>query len=247
MLFLLVPMLIVVAIVIAATWIHNRRVDGPHTVHLVAFVLGCVLGGFFSVFVAGETLGDPGGWLGAGFVALWAVPMAAAMAVALRRPDAATWILGTLTGAVVALGAWFAFAPDSWRSFEDGHGPVRAIVLFAMVLPLTMLGRRRPMAAGVMMVVATVAPLVLATMATVGGEGVMVLTAIGSPVTIVGALFVLAALMGSDSVRRRVEVPPPKGTAPGAQAPSAVEAGHPGVPEGESEPGDAPVGHGARG
>ena len=57
-------------------------------------------------------------------------------------------MLAGLTAATIVVSVWFAVDPGSWRSFEDDHGPVRAIAAFVLVLPLALLGRRRPRLAG---------------------------------------------------------------------------------------------------
>jgi hypothetical protein len=30
---------------------------------------------------------------------------------------------------------WFAVNPQAWRSFEDRHGPIRAVITFVLAAP----------------------------------------------------------------------------------------------------------------
>lgn len=90
--------------------------------------------------------------MGGRLVALWLVPLVGLGYTALRWPDRASWLLGGLLMAVVALYVWGAVAEDAWHSFEDDHGPVRAIVSFAFAGVLAVLSLKQPLRAAAMLV-----------------------------------------------------------------------------------------------
>lgn len=54
-----------------------------------------VFGLFAWFFIAGEAMSGPGGWRGAGLVALWTVPLAGLAVLAWYRPAQATTVLGS--------------------------------------------------------------------------------------------------------------------------------------------------------
>ena len=144
-----------------------------------------VVGGAF--FIAGETFADPGGWKGAGLVALWLVPAVALSLWAWFRPDPAGDALEVLVVLTVGLAVWYALDAGSWRSFENAHGPIRAVALFALAAPLTLLGYHRPKRGGILLLGASVLPVVLAGLAS-GGLGMTSLGAIAGPAFVAGVL-----------------------------------------------------------
>jgi hypothetical protein len=151
---------------------------------------------FFGLFIVGETVMDPGGWLAAGLIAAWAVPLLALAAIAWYRPSWAPAVHRADCGRgrrqrVVRGGA------RAWRSFEDAHGPVRTIASFALAAPVALLGWKRPAAAGVLLLgVIGVVPVVLSAIG-LGARGLGVastsLGVVSSPVVITGMLYLLAA------------------------------------------------------
>jgi hypothetical protein len=170
---------------------------------------------FIGLFVAGETFTDPGGWKAAGLVALWLVPMAGLSVLAWYRPGWATIPLAILTAGTIALAVWFAADPGGWRAFEDHTGPVRALVSFAITLPIGLLGWRKPVAGGVLLLVLGIAP--VAVSAAGSGFGAVSLTAISIPPVLTGLLYLFAELIG-----RRAASPgpaPEQTTAPGIGQP----------------------------
>lgn len=169
------------------------------------------------LFVVGETVMDPGGWEAVGLVSLWLVPLVALSLLAWWRPGAAAWLLGGL--ALVALGllVWSALDPEAWREFEGARGPVLAIGLFAVSVPVAVLGWHRPLVAGVELIGLGLAPLVSVGVLAVTGasDGGMVapqsgLTILVSPLLLVGALFLVAG-----SVSDTGEPAPPHGAGRG--------------------------------
>lgn len=148
---------------------------------------------FFAVFLAGETLGDPGGWEAAGLIAAWLVPVVALGLLAWRRPRWAVPVLGILTLAVAALSLWWALDP-ALRSLENRVGPLTAVAMLIVTIPLSILGWRRTVDAGIMLLTLGAAP-ALFSMLRVGGGGPprMVFLVLGSPAIIGGALYLLSA------------------------------------------------------
>jgi len=159
----------------------------------VALGFACLFGLFAWFFIAGEAMSDPGGLRGAGLVALWTVPWAALAVFAWFRPERATVVLAFLTAAVVVLAVWFALDPGGWRSFENGHGPVRAIGVFVLMLPLALLAWRRPRIAGWMLLIVGLVPVLAASVAGGAGRaGLSSTLAVGAPAAIDGILYLLS-------------------------------------------------------
>ena len=147
------------------------------------------------LFVAGEILADPGGWEGVGLVALWLVPLVVLGLLGWFRPDAARIPLTVATAAVVAVSIWYAIADRSWRSFENSHGPVRAIASFALCAALGAYGYRRPLRGGILLLAASLAPVVLQA-AVGGGRGSASLLALTSPGAVTGVLYLASLAPG---------------------------------------------------
>ena len=143
------------------------------------------------MFVAGETFTDPGGWAAAGLVALWLVPLLGLGWLGLRHPDVARVPLVAITGAVVLMSIAAAVLGDRWSTFEGHHGPVRAIVVFALCAVLAAFGYRRPSAGGALLLVGSVVPSVLSEVT--GGPGTAALPVLAVPWAVVGALYLLSA------------------------------------------------------
>ena len=165
------------------------------------FVLMAVTTVVFGAFVVGDTVTDPGGWAAVGLIALWAVPMAALCALAWLRPDWATRVLGVLAGVLVVASVWFAVAPGAFRDFENQHGPVRAIAVWVVAVAAALLGLKRTMAAGILLLVIGGVPFLIASFRFGGFASLAVVTV---PAVIAGVLYlysaVLASRAGSDGV-----------------------------------------------
>lgn len=147
-----------------------------------------------ALVIVGETVADPGGWRAVGLVAAWAVPLAVLAVTAWSRPRAAAIVLAVATAADVGLAIWFAVAPQAWRSWENHVGPVRALLSFVVVVPLGLLGWRRPATAGWLLVVLGAAPILLADLAgVVPLTAVTSMTAVSVPAVLIGLVYLLAA------------------------------------------------------
>lgn len=128
---------------------HAEPIAGPWSSG-TRFVAGVLLAfvGFCAFFVAGETLDDPGGWAGVGYVAVWLVPLLGLSALAVWRPRVAVPVLTVLVvllAAVVVFGGLRVWGLDR---FEDRRGPVRAIAMVALAGPLAVLAWSQPRRAG---------------------------------------------------------------------------------------------------
>lgn len=195
------PLIVVVA---AIVWAFHRHPDPRFRFRLlkrVAFVLMLAFGGFVALFVGGETLTDPGGWVGIGWVAAWAVPLAGLAVFAWRRPDQATPTFVALVGALLALTLWYLASTDSWDSFEDRHGPVRTIVAFALLAALAFLAWHRPLAGGALMLVVALVPGFITV--ALHGAGQSAVVAVGGVPTVAALLFLWSARYGADRARPR--------------------------------------------
>lgn len=232
-------LLVLFAVVIAVTAFLMRG-QGPtaHAMFLrrTGLTFLCVSTLFIGLFVVGETFADPGGWRAAGLTALWLLPMMALSVLAWYRPAWATIPLAILTAGTIALAIWFAADPAGWREFMDRTGPVRALVTFAITLPIGLLGWRKPLTGGVMLLVLGLAPVTVSLIGS--GFGAASLIAVSTPPVITGVLYLLAEI-----IERRAASPEPgqitsPQTGPGP-ADGADEAGQPtpGPQAGQPTPG----------
>lgn len=155
-----------------------------------------------TAWIAAEAFADPGGWQGALLVTFWLVPMGTLFAIVWYRTEWAAPILGVLTTGLVAACIWSAADPGTWQAFEDNHGPVRAIAVFALAAPTALLGWRRPLPAGVLLAIIGVAPFALSVAGGMGGLGS--LGVVSLPPVLTAACYLLADVTG----RRAASVDP---------------------------------------
>lgn len=163
-----------------------------------ALVLACAFTALGGTFIAAEAVSDPGGATGVALIALWAVPLAGLALLAWHRPERAAVVLAGLTAAAVAASVWFAVDPGSWRAFEDDHGPLRAIGAFVLVLPLALLGRRRPRLAGWCLLGVGLVPTLVAVAGRPQGSGSM--RAVALPALVIGILHLMDAAAAGPAV-----------------------------------------------
>lgn len=194
---------VLVLLVVLSVARHRERTARARFLRRSGFGVTALFGGFFGLFLVGETMSDPGGWIGVGLVALWVVPLALVCVLAWFRPDAAGWVFAPLVAAVIAFSAWVAVDPSGWRSFENHYGPVRTVTVFALAVALALWGLRRTMRAGAMLLVVGIVPIVLSSVA---HDGMASLAAAGSVPVITGVLYVAAG-----SLDRRPSPPPGHG------------------------------------
>jgi hypothetical protein len=170
----------------------------PHTgttgpLVVVVLVLGGLVAGFWTLFVAGEMLSDPGGWYGLILVLSWVVPMVALSALALLRPTWAAPLLVSLVSLWVAASIATIVYASTWQEFEDTHGPVSLIIMVALCVPLIALGRTHSFLAGVLLLVVLVVPMLAGLGWVVSGAGLggtLALATVGTPFIVLAALLI---------------------------------------------------------
>jgi hypothetical protein len=148
---------------------------------------------FFGAFLVGDAFADPGGWKAAGLVAAWAVPLAGLAALSWFRPGWAIHVLGVLSAAVIGVSIWFALNPEGWRSFEDGHGPIRAVITFVLVTAIALLGLRRTAAAGVLLLATGIIPVAVSSLGSFLGFASLSVVSLAPVIT--GVLYLASAHM----------------------------------------------------
>ena len=192
-------------------------------VTLVAFWLTATFVVLASLFIAGYAFDDVGGWSAVGLVASWLVPMLALAAVAHRWPAVAAWLLGGALVLVAGYTAWYAVDTQWWRDLMDEVGPVLGIATFVLLLPLAVLGLRRQVTAGLMLLAAAVIPYVGFVVSVsdepwrgIGASLSTSSTAACVPTFVVGLLFLLAGLLGRLGAPAPPATPPPEPQPPAA-------------------------------
>lgn len=189
---LFVPLVVIAVVVALVLQQRHGRVEGVRFWRAIALSLAILFALFAALFIIGETAEDPGGETAVGLIVAWLVPLGILAAMAWWWPKLATAVLGVLVAAVVAVGVWYAADPGWWRTFEDDHGPVRAVGVFALSLPLALLAWRRPLVGGGLLVALGVLPGMMAVVST-GGEGAAgAVAAAGSPPAVVGILYLIS-------------------------------------------------------
>lgn len=158
----------------------------------IALGLTVFFGFFVGAFVVGETFADPGGWSAVGLVALWLIPLLVAMGLAWWLPTVAEWVLGVAVALTISTLVWAAVDNQAWRSFENGHGPVRAVAIFCLAIPIVLLGWRRPLFAGVTLAVLVLSPFFLLFFSGGAGMAQVSVGMISAPLLIIALLLVMA-------------------------------------------------------
>ncbi|MEZ5115419.1 MAG: hypothetical protein R2737_04045 [Candidatus Nanopelagicales bacterium] len=177
--------------------------SAPHTqttgqLVIVVLVLGAMVAGFWTLFVAGEMLSDPGGWYGLGLVLAWVVPMLGLGALALLRPAWAAPLLIALVALWAAASVLTVVYASTWQEFEDTHGPVGLIVMVALCVPLVALGRTRSLLAGVLLLVVLVIPMLAGVAWVVTGAGLggtLALVTVGMPFLVLAGLLIIVGVL----------------------------------------------------
>jgi len=195
----LVVLAIVAAVVLLLAW-SRTTVDRAQFLRRAGLVLMAVFTFVGAVWIAGEAFADPGGWRAAGLVAMWLVPLAVLLAISWYRLAWATVLLSALTAGVVSLSIWFAADSEAWRAFGNDNGPLRAIASFVLAAPIALLGWRRPLPAGVLLVVLGGVPVALSAASTLGGLGS--LAAVSLPPVLTGILYLLADVIARGASAR---------------------------------------------
>ena len=203
-----------IAIVIVALVRQPDPVKRARLLRRAGFTWMALFTFFFGAFIVGDTFLDPGGWQAARLVAAWAVPLAGLAALAWYRPGWAIYVFAVLTAAVTGVSIWFAVNPQGWRSFENLHGPIRAVITFVLVAPIALLGLKRTAAAGVLLLVVGIVPLAVSSLGSL--LGVASLSVVSSAPVITGILYLVSARIAG-----RPAPPAHAGTGPAEQPKAA--------------------------
>ena len=91
------------------------------------------------------------------------------------------------------MSVWFALNPEAWRSFEDSHGPIRAVVTFVLVAAIAVLGLKRTSVAGVLLLAVGAIPLAVSSLGSL--LGFASLSVVSSAPVIAGVLYLVSAHM----------------------------------------------------
>ena len=90
-----------------------------------------------------------------------------------------------------AISIWFAVNPQGWRSFENLHGPIRAVITFVLVAPIALLGLKRTAAARVLLLVVGIVPLAVSSLGSL--LGFASLSVVSSAPVITGIFYLVSA------------------------------------------------------
>lgn len=166
----------------------------------IGLVLMLLWGTLASLFIAGYAFEDLPLATAILETAAWVVPMLALLVVGWRAPERIAIRVLAIAVVVVGIG-WGANLADPvrWGELFDRVGPVLAIAGIAVTIPLAALGQRRPLAAGVLLLVAALVPVI-----GVGGlvGGFMRSATIATlPNLVFGLLFLVAGLIERDTAR----------------------------------------------
>lgn len=184
--------LLLAAVLLGVLLVRGRSpARRAHLLRRAGFWLMALNAVLVGLFVIGETVDEPGGWQAVGLIAAWLVPLAVLAVLAWRRPEAAGWVLGGLTGVVVLGAVWFAVAPEAVRGLENHVGPVRALAVFVVSAALGVLGLARTRLAAVLLLVVGLGPMLLGGL---GRGGMSSLAAMSLPAVLTGALYLASAL-----------------------------------------------------
>jgi hypothetical protein len=192
-----VPLLLLATVVLAGVPLLRdadamRRSKALRRNGFVWMMAVATLGG---LFIAGETLADPGGGAAVGMLLAWSVPLAALSWLAWTRPAVAQPVLVVAVAAVLALSFWSVAGWEGHRAFRDQQGPYAAIAAFVVGIALAVLGLHRLLAAGLMLLVTGIGPLLIIAVgsgAPLGGATGGSLGAASLPGLVTATLYLLA-------------------------------------------------------
>lgn len=184
---------VLLAAVALVLW-HSER-SRPVLLRRAGFAIMLTTSILTGLFVAGEAFDDPGGWVAAGLVAAWVLPLTALWLLAWLRPDAATRLLGALVAVLVAVGISYALDASGWHTVENDHAPIRAVATFVAAASLGMLGLWRTEAAGRLLIVLGFLPVLVSVL---GHGHLLSLVLVSAPAVITGALYLASAAVPAD-------------------------------------------------
>ena len=129
------------AVALVATVVATRRfskqihLDG-HTLRLAALLVMLTGAGFFTLFIVGETMSSQGVGFGSMYVALFFTPLIVLILLASSEPRLSRIALSFAVVLVIAFNLATVLAFDSWRTFENIHGPIGSIAIVVIEIPL---------------------------------------------------------------------------------------------------------------
>jgi hypothetical protein len=137
------------------------RFEGVDTLRQSALALTLGFVGLVTLFVGGSAVTDPGGWAGIGGTAVWVLAICGLSLLALYRHGAALVVLAVAACAPLAFGVWSLVDHGAAHDWEDSHGPLSLVLVVAVCAPAGMAGLFHPRAAGYLILLVSVVPLVL--------------------------------------------------------------------------------------
>lgn len=149
-----------------------------------------------TLFAGGYAFEDPGWPVGYLMVAAWLLPLGALTAIQILRPALGWRLLWACVGVAIAVAAVQLAVPRALGALADWeftNGPVVAIASFVPLVPLALLGRRRPLPAALMIAVIAAGPILVQLR-----EGAMHFgssTAVSAPMLIAATLLAAAGLL----------------------------------------------------
>ncbi|HET8769047.1 MAG TPA: hypothetical protein VFM86_17105 [Pedococcus sp.] len=138
------------------------RVEGADSLRWSAVAVTVGFVGLMALFVGGDAVTDPGGWVGIGGTALWVLVVLGLSLLALTRPGAAMPVLAVAACAPLAFGVWSLVDYGAAHDWEDNHGPLSLVLVMSVCAPAAVAGLFRPRAAGWLILTVSVVPLLLA-------------------------------------------------------------------------------------
>jgi hypothetical protein len=169
------------------------RGSGARLLREIGFWLTTAVMSFAFLFVVGETMTDPGGLVGVGYVLAWLVPLAGMVALAMRRPELFARGMWVLVLVPVAVALWGAVDRGSWVDVQDAVGPVSTLLVMVIGTPLAFLGRHPDQTrdAGLAMLAITVVPALLLGLS--GGMAIVSMLMMSTPVLITALCYLESA------------------------------------------------------
>lgn len=190
---------------------------GTRVLRVFSFTLVLLLGLGVALFIASETITDPGGWQAVGLIAIWGVPLLVLSLLAVTWPDLATEALVPL----LVLVATFAVADAAIDLIDhDTWGPAGTIAVFTVGIPCGLLGWRHAARAGWMLIGASAIQFVAVLTQLARNEGEPIRSALGGssgalvlPFLVLGVLFLLTAVSEGLHLGHHRHQPPMLGAA----------------------------------
>lgn len=202
---------VIVALVITGVMARASKKSlhiNEHLIKQIALSIMLIGAGFFTLFVVGEVMTEPGGLKGAGFAALFLAPLLTLSFIAWRMPKISRIALSVATLTVVIFDIWTSVTFDTWRAFEDRNGPIVTIAILVIEIPLAVHAYYRDtrIASLALIYLGIVPPLLRAIAMGNFDSGALqrILTMSGfSPSILVGLMFLWSSFLAKEPVGRR--------------------------------------------